>query len=275
MKKIFLLIFILTLILVIPCITLASPIDIEYSDGIYHFVLSGDKIKKQIKFISSQNLITNKEAHTKSGSLLTINTGFFDPNNQKTISYIVNESQTVEDPIFNESMMENPVLRQNMNKILNRTEFRVLDCDNKLKYEIAQHNSSVDFLCSIVTSAQGGPQLLPNLRLEEEFFIVKDENGNVIRESASVLHKTARTLVGIKNLDKEKQEMHIFIVTNEHPMNIFEAQELCKRYNLDTAMAFDGGSSTSLNYKKISVISTQSSGDTGRALKSFMIIQPK
>lgn len=275
MKKIFLLIFILTLILVIPCITLASPIDMEYSDGIYHFVLSGDKIKKQIKFISSQNLITNKEAHTKSGSLLTINTGFFDPNNQKTISYIVNESQTVEDPIFNESMMENPVLRQNMNKILNRTEFRVLDCDNKLKYEIAQHNSSVDFLCSIVTSAQGGPQLLPNLRLEEEFFIVKDENGNVIRESASVLHKTARTLVGIKNLDKEKQEMHIFIVTNEHPMNIFEAQELCKRYNLDTAMAFDGGSSTSLNYKKISVISTQSSGDTGRALKSFMIIQPK
>ena len=47
-----------------------------------------------------------------------------------------------------------------------------------------------------------------------------------------------------------------------------------KKYDLDTAMAFDGGSSTSLNYKKISVISTQSTGDTGRALKSFMIIKP-
>ena len=275
MKRI--LVYVLSVILIISgiCVSNASPIEMDYNDGIYHFVLSGSKIQKQIKFISSSNLITNKEAHLKSNSLLTINTGFFDPNNQKTISYIVNDSQTVEDPIFNENMMSNPVLRQNMNKILNRTEFRILDCDSKLKYEIAQHNSSVDFMCSIITSAQGGPQLLPNLRLEEEFFIVKDDDGNVIRESASVLHKTARTLIGIKNLEKEKQEAHIFIVTNQHPMTIFEARDLCKSYGLDSAMAFDGGSSTSLNYKKINVTSTQVSGDTGRALKSFMIIQPK
>ena len=272
MKKTIL--FVLLIILSVGLVK-ASPIEMEYGDGIYHFILSGDKIKKQMKFISSPNLITNKEAHTKSGSLLTINTGFFDPNNQKTISYIVNESQTIEDPIFNDSMMANPVLRKNMDKILNRTEFRVLDCDSKLKYEIAQHNSNVDFLCSVVTSAQGGPQLLPNLRLEEEFFVVKDAEGNVTRESASVLHKTARTLIGIKNLSNDKQEAHIFIVTNAHPMDIYEARDLCKKYGLDSAMAFDGGSSTSLNYKKISVTSTQSSGDTGRALKSFMIIQPK
>lgn len=270
MKKIILLL--MTTIFSI-CNVIASPISMEYSDGIYHFVLSGDKIKKQIKFISSSNLITNKEAHVKSGSLLTINTGFFDPNNEKSISYILNDSQIVEDPIFNDGMMTNPVLRHNMQKILNRTEFRVLDCDSKLKYEIAQHNSKVDFLCSVVTSAQAGPQLLPNLRLEEEFFIVKDEDGNVVRESASVLHKTARTLIGIKNLSDEKQEAHIFIVTNEHPMDIFEARDLCNSYGLDSAMAFDGGSSTSLNYKNISVTSTQASGDTGRALKSFMIIK--
>ena len=272
MKKSLLFILLMVLGFGIAC---ASPINMEYNDGIYHFVLTGDKIKKQIHFVSSSNLITNKEAHNTSGSLLTINTGFFDPNNQKTISYIVNDTQTVEDPIFNENMMTNPVLRQNMKKILNRTEFRILDCDSKLKYEIAQHNSKVDFLCSIVTSAQGGPQLLPNLRLEEEFFIVKDDDGNIVRESASVLHKTARTLIGIKNLPKGEQEAHIFIVTNEHPMDIFEARDLCKQYELDTAMAFDGGSSTSMNYKKLSVTSTQSSGDTGRALKSFMIVKPK
>lgn len=274
MKKISVCLLVLICFILNAVIVNASSIDMDYNDGIYHFVLSGDKIKKQIKFISSQNLITNKEAHLNSGSLLTINTGFFDPNNQKTISYIVNDSQTVEDPLFNENMMSNPTLRKNMQKILNRTEFRILDCDSKLKYEIAQHNANVDFLCSVVTSAQGGPQLLPELRLEEEFFVVKDENGNVIRESASVLHKTARTLIGVKNLDNGKQEAHIFIVTNAHPMDIFEARELCKKYDLDTAMAFDGGSSTSLNYKKIQVTSTQSSGDTGRALKSFMIIIP-
>jgi hypothetical protein len=271
MKKIAVLLY--TLIFIIGS-AYASPIDMEYNDGIYHFVLSGNKIKKQISFISSQNLITNKEAHLNSGSLLTINAGFFDPNNQKTISYIVNNSQTVEDPIFNENMMINPVLRRNMQKILNRTEFRILDCDSKLKYEIAQHNASVDFMCTIVTSGQGGPQLLPNLRLEEEFFIAKDKEGNIVRESASVLHKTPRTLIGIKTLPKGDQQVHIFIVTNEHPMDIFEARDLCKQYELDTAMAFDGGSSTSLNYKKINVISTQDSGDTGRALKSFMIVKP-
>ncbi len=270
MKKLFaLLITILTLIGIVH----ASGIQMDYNDGIYHFVLNGDKIKKRMQFVASPSLITNKTAHDNAKSVFTINTGFFDPKNQKTISYIVNGSQIVEDPLFNENLMGNPVLRQNLQKILNRTEFRILDCDSKLKFEIAQHNSSVDFLCSVKESAQGGPQLLPNLRLEEEFFIVKDEEGNVIRESASVLHRVPRTLIGIKNLPKGEQEAHIFIVTNKHPMDIFEARDLCKSYNLDSAMAFDGGSSTSLNYKDISVVSTQDSGDTGRALKSFLIIK--
>ncbi len=271
MKKI----LVLALLLISTLAVFAAPIKVDYDDGIYHIVLSGDKVKKQMQFVSSASLITNKEAHNKGNSLLTINTGFFDPKNQKTISYIVNDFQTVEDPLFNEDVMMNPVLRQNLQKILNRTEFRVLDCDSKLRYEIAQHNSKIDFMCSVKTSAQGGPQLLPNLRLEEEFFVVKDKEGNVVRESASVLHKTARTLIGIKNLEGGEQEAHIFIVTNEHPMDIYEARDLCASYGLDSAMAFDGGSSTSLNYKNINVVSTQASGDTGRALKSFMIIKQK
>lgn len=254
---------------------ISAPIDVNYDDGIYHIVLSGDKMKKQIQFVSSSNLITNKEAHNNAQSLLTVNAGFFDPNNQKTISYVVNDYQTVEDPIFNENLLLNPVLRKNLKSIMNRTEFRVLDCDSKLKYEIAPHDSKVDFLCSIKTSAQGGPQLLPNLRLEEEFFVVKDKEGNVVRESASVLHKVPRTLIGLKSLPKGEQEVHIFVVTNEHPMTIYEARDLCASYGLDSAMAFDGGSSTSLDYKNIHVVSTQQSGDTGRALKSFLIVKKK
>ena len=251
----------------------ASPIEVNYENGVYHIVLTGDKIKKQMEFVSSTNLITNKEAHNNSDSQLTINAGFFDPNNQKTISYIVNDYQTVEDPIFNENLTSNPVYRRHLKTILNRSEFRVLDCDSKLKYEIATHDSKIDFLCSVKTSAQGGPQLLPNLRLEEEFFIVKDKEGNIIRESASVLHKTPRTIIGLKSMPKGAQEVHILVVTNENPMTIYEARDLCIKYGLDSAMAFDGGSSTSLNYKKIHVVSTQDSGDTGRALKSFMIIK--
>ena len=83
MKRILVLFFIL---FTTAMVIVASPIDVDYSDGIYHITLSGDKIKKQIKFVSSPSLITNKEAHNKGNSLLTINTGFFDPQNQKTIS---------------------------------------------------------------------------------------------------------------------------------------------------------------------------------------------
>ena len=271
MKKLLLLIILITAIILLP--VNASPVDVDLNNGIYHIVLKGDKIKKKIEFVSSANLITNIEAHRRGRSLLTINTGFFDPKNQKTISYIVNDYQTVEDPIFNSNLMTNPVLRKNMKAVLNRTEFRVLDCDGKLRYEIAPHNSKIDFLCSVKTSAQGGPQLLPNLRLEEEFFVVKDEEGNVIRESASVLHKVPRTLIGLKTDEKGEQEVHIFIVTNVNPMTMEESKDLCAKYGLDSAMAFDGGSSTSFDYKDIHVVSTQDSGDTGRALKSFMIIK--
>ncbi len=248
----------------------AKSIDIHEENGIYHITLSGNAIKKHIHFVSTEGLKTNKEIHDEMKSILTINAGFFDPKNEKTISYIVNDGATIEDPMFNESLFENSILRQNMQKILNRSEFRITECGRKLKYSIVPHNTPVEFTCNIVTSAQGGPQLLPELRLEEEFFILKDENGNIIRQSASVLDKTARTIIGLKD-----GKIHILIITNKNPKNIIEARNLCKVLGLEYAMAFDGGSSTSFDYKnKYHVISRQRFGeDTGRRLKSFMIIK--
>ena len=55
-------------------------------------------------------------------------------------------------------------------------------------------------------------------------------------------------------------------------MDLYEVQKLCKDLELDRAMAFDGGSSTSFNYKDIEVISTKGDG-AGRMLKSFMIVR--
>lgn len=272
MKKLFLISFILILS-VLNNVCLAAPIDIDYNNGIYHIVLTGDKIKKKIKFVSSENLITNKEAHKKYDSLLTVNAGFFDPVNEKTISYIVTDRQTSADPIFNENLNANPLLRKNLSKILNRSEFRIIECfegKTSYRYEIMPHNSPIDFACTTITSAQGGPLVYPELKLEEEFFILKDENGNVVRESASVLHKTSRTIIGIKD-----GNAHILIITDENPMDLYEVHELCKKLGFDRAMAFDGGSSTSMNYlNKYDVISTKGDG-AGRSLKSFMVIPRK
>ena len=248
----------------------AKSIDVEEENGIYHITLSGKSMKKRIQFISTPGLKTNKEVHDLTKSQLTINAGFFDPINEKTISYIVSRGTTVEDPYLNDRLYTNPVLRANIKKILNRSEFRIVECDKKWEYAIVPHNTPVDFACNIVTSAQGGPQILPELRLEEEFFILKDDDGNIIRQSASVLDRTARTIIGIKDDD-----VHILIITNKNPKNIFEARDLCKSLGLEYAMAFDGGSSTSMDYKnKYHVISRQNLGeDTGRRLKSFMIVK--
>lgn len=262
--------YLLVFFILIFCLpSYSKEISISHDSGIYHIVLKGEKVKKKIKFITSEELITNAEAHEKARAILTVNAGFFDPKNSQTISYVVTDRMTTADPIFNKSLYSNPFFRKNMNKVLNRSEFRVLQCGNQFKYEIAPHNAGVDFECAIVTSAQGGPLIYPELKLEEEGFIVKDKEGNVIRESASVLHKTSRTIIGIKGTD----ECHILIITDENPMDMYQVRDLCKRLQLDRAMGFDGGSSTSMNYKKkYNVISLKGDG-AGRVLKSFMIVR--
>ena len=247
MKKLF---FLIASLLIVTTVAQAGvpPIDVTYDDGIYHIVLKGEKIKRHVKFISSESLITAKEAHNRAKAKLTVNAGYFDPENQKSISYIVT------------------FLMRNLDKIINRTEFRVVECDNrKFHYEIVPHKSSVDFGCNIITSAQGGPLVYPQLRLEEEGFIVK-KDGQVIRESCSVLHKTARTIIGLKGDDA-----HILIITDKHPMDMYEVHDYVKSLGLDRAMAFDGGSSTSMNY--LNKYSVTSVGDgAGRSVKSFLIV---
>lgn len=243
----------------------AEDIKYDYQDGIYHIIIPSDK---KIEFISKEKLTTNADVHKETNATLTVNAGFFDPKNQKTISFVYNDGLLLESPIENENLVFNETIMDNWDKVGNRTEFRITSKDGKLIYDIVPHNEPYNG--RLISSAQAGPMLLPNLRLEEEFFIVKNENGRVVRESASVLHKCARTLIGIKG-----NEIHVFIVTNEHPMTISEARDLCKSFGLEKAMAFDGGSSTSVDFKdELHVVSTgTSTDDTGRRLKSFLIVK--
>ena len=245
----------------------ASGITYDFKDGIYHIIIP---YGKRIEFVSTEKLTTNAEVHKQTGAVLTVNAGFFDPKNQKTISFVYNDGMLLESPIENENMVFNEEIMDNWDKVGNRTEFRITVHDGKVIYDIVPHNEPHQG--KLVASAQAGPMLLPDLRLEEEFFVVKNEEGRVIRESASVLHKTARTLIGLKG-----KNVHIFIVTNAHPMTIFEARDLCREYGLEKAMAFDGGSSTSVDFKnELHIVSVGTPTDnTGRKLKSFLVIRGK
>lgn len=244
-----------------------SPIDVTYSDGIYHIVVGQDRAKKKVKVYSSPSLITNKELHTKSEAELTINAGYFDPKSGDSVSYTVMDWHTVDDPRLSPALMSNPVLRKNLSKILNRTEFRIVECDgNKYHYDIAPHNDAIDFNCSVKEAVQAGPMILPQLRLEEEFFIEK-KDGVIVRESCSVLHKVARTILGIKD-----GNLHILIITDDNPMDLYEVQALCKELGFEKAMGLDGGSSTSMDYRNKYHVESLKGDGNGRMLKSFITV---
>lgn len=249
-------------------VVFAEDITCEFNDGIYHIVIPEET---NIEFVSSSHLKTNRQVFEETGAKLVVNAGFFDPKNGKTISFVYNKGVLLETPMDNENLIFNETIMENWMKVSNRTEFRVTYQGGLLIYDITPHNKFYNG--RLIASAQAGPMLLPDLQLEEEFFVVKDMNGKVIRESASVLSKTARTLIGIK-----KGEVHIFVVTNEHPMDIYEARDLCVKYGMEKAMAFDGGSSTSLDYKNGDVEYHVTSigiptDNTGRKLKSFLIVK--
>ena len=123
MKKLFLLF--LGIILLQTCAFAKDDIDIKYNDGIYHITLSGDKIIKKIKVYATSGLRTNAEIHKESGAKLTVNAGYFDPQNEKTISYVTMDGHIYEDPMLNENLLANSFLRKNLNKIMNLSSFTI------------------------------------------------------------------------------------------------------------------------------------------------------
>ena len=190
------------------------------------------------------------------------------------------DGKTVLDPTTNDSLMNNLSLSPYLPDILDRTEFRVLDCNGKTKFDIARHTepASPDAYhtltpsCRIVHSIQAGPMLYPNLTLEKEYF-VSYRDGKLDRDSISAMKKCARTAIGLRNND-----IYIIIATVSHRMTLPEMAEFCKKLGLEKAMNFDGGGSTSVNYKGTNnpkykdweIISDKDA--SARKLKSFLVI---
>ena len=154
-----------------------------------------------------------------------------------------------------------------MDKILNRGEFRFIKCENNVKkYDIAYHNDALEQGCEIEHSIQAGPILDDRMDLEKEYFIELNENNEIIRDSIGANKKLARSAIGIR-----KNDVYLFVVTNENPMTIDELSAFLKKKKMKKALAFDGGSSTSFENGGISVVSTND--EQGRKVKSFLTVK--
>ena len=251
----------------------SDKIEITENKGLYIIRVPKERNSKVYPYVT-RFLTLNRDVYDQTGAELVINAGYFDPNNKGTSSYVVINGETVLDPTTNESLMNNKALLPNLGTILNRTEFRVLNCNGETKYDIAPHEAKAPYKCKIVHSVQAGPMLYPDLKLSREYFVTKDEDGNVTRDSISALKKCARTVIGIKDGD-----LYIIIANIYHKLTLPELYKVCVDLKLDKAMNFDGGGSTSLNYKgtdnpqykDFEIISDKNK--SARKLKSFLVIE--
>ncbi len=234
--------------------------------GVYIVEINTSKIKNKLVPFIVEELETNKSVYERTQSRFSVNAGFFDAKNQETVSYVVIDGETVLDPTLNERLMNNKVLEPYLDKILNRSEFRIIeDEEGNIEYDIARHNDPVKEGFKIKHSIQGGPLLFPDLKLEEEFFILK-KDGKIISESASALHKHPRTAIGIRD-----NNVYLFIATRENPMTLEELSDLTRKWGMEKALGFDGGGSTSFDAKEIHINCEKD--NTQRKVKSFLILK--
>ena len=234
--------------------------------GVYIVEVNTIKAKGKLVPVVVEELETNKSVFDRLSPRFVVNSGFFDPKNQKTVSYVTIDGKEVLNPNDNENLMNNEALKPYLDKILNRSEFRVLqDEKGKYIYDIAQHNEPIKEGLTLKHSIQAGPMLFPELKLEEEFFILV-RDGKIVSESASSLHKYPRTAIGVR-----ENKVYLFIITKENPMTLEEVADLTRKWGMEKSMGFDGGGSTSFDSQDLHILSEKD--NTGRKLKSFLILK--
>lgn len=208
------------------------------SNNSYHITL---KVSPQVDFV--------ERFASEPNILAVLNAGFFDPKNQKTTSYILQNGKLTGNPQQNERLMNNPDLQSYLKQILNRSEWRQYQCENIVKYSIAFHQDPIPPNCQLINSIGGGPRLLPSLTAETEAFITK-QNGQIVRDALGYNQRNARTAIGIT------EDNHlIWIMIAQKPeqpksgMSLPELANFLKILGVKEALNLDGGSSSSLYYQ--------------------------
>jgi hypothetical protein len=194
----------------------------------------------------SPQLNTVEEFAQKHRAIAILNGGFFDPNNQKTTSIVVLQGKLIADPRQNERLINNPNLKPYLAKILNRSEFRRYLCGEAVRYDIVLRNAPPPTGCQLIDALGGGPQLLPELTLEQEGFV---DSANS-RDALGSTQPNARTAVGIT-----RDGSIVLLMVAQKPkapnnsgMSLPAVADFLKSLGVQKAMNLDGGSSSSLYY---------------------------
>ncbi|HEY9907472.1 MAG TPA: phosphodiester glycosidase family protein [Thermosynechococcaceae cyanobacterium] len=183
-------------------------------------------------------------------AIAVLNAGFFDPQNQKTTSYITIASKRVADPQQNERLMENPKLASYLDRILNRSEFRRYQCGQAVRYDITFHSQPLPAGCELRDAIGAGPQILPLDTSQPEGF-TEFAKGERVRDALGSTQPNARTAIGLK-----RDGSIVWVMAAQKPGNparsgftFLELAAFLKTLDVEKALNLDGGSSSSLYYQ--------------------------
>ena len=221
------------------------------------------------------NLTPIADFATRNNAVAAINGGYFDPNNEKTTSYITQQGNLVADPRINERLIDNPDLKPYLGKILNRAEFRRYQCGEATRYDITFHTADVPDNCILQDALGAGPQLLPvDTSVAEGFTAYED--GKLIRDAIGRDALNARSAIAITKEGNVILAMVQQQDSTDSGMSLADLATFLHSLGATKAMNLDGGSSSSLYYQGETYYGKlDSEGDrVQRPLKSVLLVQP-
>ncbi|MBQ4646439.1 MAG: phosphodiester glycosidase family protein [Candidatus Gastranaerophilales bacterium] len=234
--------------------------------GIHVFKINTKKYGKKIKPYMTKKLTTPQVVYDDNCFDFVVNGGFFDVKNGKSVSYVTIDNEMVADVEDNVKLMKELKKQKRHENVLSRAELRILENKrHKLKFDIAMHNDPIKKGYKIKHALQAGPMLLPTMDLVQEGFVIK-ENDVIKSQSVDILKRRERTAIGLKG-----KYLYIVLFTKDHKVDAYEMKNYMEEtLKVKKSMAFDGGLSTAVNYKNISIGSL---GKYQRRVKSFLIVE--
>jgi exopolysaccharide biosynthesis protein len=259
-------------------------------DTRFHLVTVPGNSPWQVIPAVSDKVETLDKFATRYHAPVVINAGFFDPNNQKTTSYIQLEDGQTFKPEDNERLVTNPNLQPYLPKILrNRPSLQQYDCGQTVRYTITLDtlNRQNPENCHLQNSLGAGPQLFTNdhppteQALKDAFlnegFIDYNPTGKLTRDPIGVFSKNARSAIGLKPDGSILILMAAQTLNNKTGVSLPDLAKELYALGARQAMALDGGSSSALyvNHQVIYGKLGANNETIQRPVKSVLMIVPR
>ena len=245
-------------------------------NSIIHVITIPHGSNYEIVPTATSELTTLKKFVLQSNAIAGINGGFFDPKNQETTSYILQQGKVLADPRNNIRLIENLKVQPYLGKILNRSEFRSYRCGKDINYDIALHSDPIPLGCQLQNALGAGPKILPlETSVQEGFVAYKD--GKVVRNAIGTTSRNARSAIAIT---KNQDILLVMVAQRSHKdsgMSLSELANFLSSLGVVRAMNLDGGSSSAISYQGQIIYGRldRDGNDVKRSLKSVLLVTKK